>query len=1174
MKAYAIILSILLTILPAYGQITGFFDDFEDGQLTGWQVDADHQRTFELAESNGILTIDYHRVADSQGWDNFNFIPSQEINVATNPVISLNIRSSVTTTLSVKPIYSNGSDGWFDQNLTGDNSWQTFTFPLSEDNYTNANLTRIYFYLDGGSTDIKSGTVNFDDFTIGESEFVLRVNNLVATTVDEETIELDWQCNDTTVVDHYKIYRDSAEGLTCHEDTFLDSVAVSHYTDTGLTENTTYFYKVIAVDTAGAESAPGSEASARTYDPNAGILVYTESVNATEIGRYEKFEINVAMENAHFDNPYNPEEIDLTAVFTSPSDSVWVIHGFYDNFNNRDQWKVRFSPNETGPWTYFLTATDKNGTGESEIYDFNVGASDHNGWIRQSTVNPHYFEYDDGTNYYGIGTYNPWNVNEGELNNLKAHGGNFVAYWNIMYDEGEIIESMNSGLGRYDQPKCGRIDQIIQWAEERDMKAMFAIWPHDLISNTVWAHQWHNNPYNTICSVDEFYSDAEAWEYQKKQYRYLIARWGYSRGLGIWEIVNEINGTDGWQNGFTAEAENWTRKVADYLRENDPYQRPNTASQSGGQWWPNGYQVVAVPNVHMYETQLMSPKYPSNPMRSSMYAYEYITQKFRQEFEKPSIFGEAGYTNSYGNYSPGSANYTAAYHNSIWVSWANGIAATPIWWDYKLLGDKDFDQLAAFAKFITNQMDYLDLAHKIYHPVEVSSLYTDTYIMARDTVAFGWSRQIDGMAISGKSFSINGLEDLTYSVDYYNTWTGDYLQSDLLIVEGGSAEIMVPAFPNDNPDVAFIIKPEEFGDTPHHLSLSTDTWQLLNDGESLAEITCLIKDEEGRFCGNATNEISFSIVGSGDFTSENTLSAIGGKAKIEYQSPLETGIVKIIAASSGLIADTIEIDITNQYNFDDFEHYNDDSELGNFWKVRGTSQVRLYLDKNMIYDGDHSLRMQYNIGNGAPPYATVYRPISKDLSQFNYLGFWYKPAGTNRQLVVRLTESDGTNRDYYFDLNDNTGKYVEIPLADFENADNDSINLGDVDEISLNVLKGNGNFGEGLLFFDNIKFLTTTMVSIDNSSLEKNSDRFQLKQNYPNPFNPETTIEFQIQQNSNVEIHIYDLQGNLMETLVNDFKSVGNYRVKWQAENYPSGIYMYKIVSGNVTEVRKCMLLK
>ena len=901
-----------------------------------------------------------------------------------------------------------------------------------------------------------------------------------------------------------------------------------------------------------------------------------ESTNSTSIGVYEKFEIIVGLENATYSNPYDPDEIDMQAVFTSPSDSVWIINGFYDDYSNRNQWKVRFSPNETGTWQYFLQVTDKNGSGESDVQNFEAVSSDHNGWLRISDDNSKYFEYDNGTNFYGVGVYYPWKMNTTGLDRMKNSGCNLVGFWNIMYDKGYILESMDSGLGEYDQNQANRIDEIIEMAEDRNMQAMFAIWPHDLLSNTVWAHQWHNNPYNSLCTVDEFYGNAEAWEYQKKQYRYIIARWGYSRGMGIWEIVNEINGTDGWQNGFTAEAELWTKKVSDYLRNNDPFQHPNTASQSGGKWWPNGYNAIDIANVHMYETQLFSPYYGTNFMRSSMYAYQYISQKFWNEVpDKPGLFGEAGATDSYGDFSPGSDEYMTAYHNAIWVSWACGNASTPIWWAYSDLSDKDFDQLQAFASFISQHIEYLAFSHKKYEAMETSSGDCDVFIMDNDTSGFGWMRQFYGENVSGSTFSLSGLENLTYVVEFYNTWTGEFIGSEIAIMEDGESSVLVPNIPY--PDVAFVIKPQAFGDTPHHLELTANPTILLNDSESTSALRCLIKDADELFCGNATNEITFTIEGDGSFATNNIQTAAGGKVNINYVAPTTTGLMKIIASSPGLVSDTVEIEITSAFNFDDFESYDDTQELEEYWKARSTTQARVYLDENLVNNGEQSMRVQYNIGNGAPPYATVYRNITKDLSRYNYIGFWYKPAGTKRQLAIRLSQNNGANWDYYINLEGITGKYLEIPFTEFAltGGSADSIDLSDLKEISLNVLVGNGVYGEGLLFFDSFKFLIDkTPTAIDNYQDQQDIEKFQLNQNYPNPFNPETTIEFQLQSRADVKLEVFDLRGNLIETLINTMKTAGSHQVTWKAGKYSSGVYLYKLNVNGASDFRKCILLK
>ncbi len=96
-------------------------------------------------------------------------------------------------------------------------------------------------------------------------------------------------------------------------------------------------------------------------------------------------------------------------------------------------------------------------------------------------------------------------------------------------------------------------------------------------------------------------------------------------------------------------------------------------------------------------------------------------------------------------------------------------------------------------------------------------------------------------------------------------------------------------------------------------------------------------------------------------------------------------------------------------------------------------------------------------------------------------------------------------------------------------------------------------------------------------------EKFELFQNYPNPFNPTTAISYSLSPNPSplgrgvwvrVTLKIYDMLGREVETLVNEEKEAGNYSVKFDAGNLPSGIYFYKLQAGNFSEVKKMMLLK
>jgi len=87
-------------------------------------------------------------------------------------------------------------------------------------------------------------------------------------------------------------------------------------------------------------------------------------------------------------------------------------------------------------------------------------------------------------------------------------------------------------------------------------------------------------------------------------------------------------------------------------------------------------------------------------------------------------------------------------------------------------------------------------------------------------------------------------------------------------------------------------------------------------------------------------------------------------------------------------------------------------------------------------------------------------------------------------------------------------------------------------------------------------------------------NNYSLDQNYPNPFNPTTEINYAVGSSGLVTIKVFDILGNEIKTLVNEQKSIGRYNVKFNADDLPSGIYLYRMSSGNFVSSKKLLLLK
>lgn len=104
----------------------------------------------------------------------------------------------------------------------------------------------------------------------------------------------------------------------------------------------------------------------------------------------------------------------------------------------------------------------------------------------------------------------------------------------------------------------------------------------------------------------------------------------------------------------------------------------------------------------------------------------------------------------------------------------------------------------------------------------------------------------------------------------------------------------------------------------------------------------------------------------------------------------------------------------------------------------------------------------------------------------------------------------------------------------------------------------------------NAEYISITDIKYDNSKLIV----YSLSQNYPNPFNPNTTINYSIAKAGFVKLSIYDITGSRIETITNEYQSAGNYSVHFNGNNFASGIYLYRLESGNYSAAKKFILMK
>jgi hypothetical protein len=341
------------------------------------------------------------------------------------------------------------------------------------------------------------------------------------------------------------------------------------------------------------------------------------------------------------------------------------------------------------------------------------------------------------------------------------------------------LETRQGGLGRYDAARSERLDELVAWCDARDMHISWNLVFHANISEAVWGQgnsEYRSNPYRTIAPAKDFFASEKAWKYQQKLYRYVVARWGYSRAVFLWFTIDEINGTEGWTEGDRAAAHDWCRRMNDFFHTHDPYGRPTTGTQSGGvdQWWPAGYEIFDIAGREIYETQghpMPVGGKPDlvndNPLRASYRTYAKQTEALWSGFEKPAIIAESGFDHTY--YEPGMPGYLATYHNALWAVLANGGAATPFWWSYSPYINEGVvtSQVRNFATFVRD-IDFTGSGWRP-HAVEIST--GDAWAMRSEDLMFGWAAN-PMSGIAKETVTLAGLDDGAYDVHLYRTYAG------------------------------------------------------------------------------------------------------------------------------------------------------------------------------------------------------------------------------------------------------------------------------------------------------------------------------------------------------------------------------------------------------------------
>lgn len=425
---------------------------------------------------------------------------------------------------------------------------------------------------------------------------------------------------------------------------------------------------------------------------NGPLAIRGVTLSAESVPLYGKLELTVDL-SATYVNPFDPDQIALDAVFTTPSGRQESVPGFLTIDHKRSvvrnddgsgielmeptsgRWCVRFAPRETGGHRCRLTLRDRSGEVRSEGITFDAVASDAHGFVRAARQDPHYLQFDDGAPYIPIGHNLPGYHSQGQLaedalRKMAAAGENYNRWWMYSYELGIEWEKE---LGRYRQASAARMDYALDLADELGMYYMLCMDTHqDFLGEESWS-MWHQNPYNVEmggpCKTPaEWFTNEAARKAYRNRLRYIVARWGYSPHVLAWEFGNEF---EGWPGMQIPELRTWTAEMGDELRKLDPFRHLITTSFWGGTGYP---EIWDLPQIDVVQTHFY--------LNSNEGMAEQVAQYCRDQharYAKPHIFGEFGIRSHESTADKDPEGW--GLHNTYWSGLMTFCNGTPMpWW--------------------------------------------------------------------------------------------------------------------------------------------------------------------------------------------------------------------------------------------------------------------------------------------------------------------------------------------------------------------------------------------------------------------------------------------------------------------------------------------------------------
>src|SRR5690606_7716052 len=407
--------------------------------------------------------------------------------------------------------------------------------------------------------------------------------------------------------------------------------------------------------------------------------------------QYKRMDFSVKL-TSDWKNPYLQEEVTLDLHIQTPSGQTLVQPCFYvsGSSGQLSDWSARFAPKESGMYKFHFVLLDRGKvSSKSEVLQATVDRSADQGFLK--VKNNWVLEFDNGEPFRGIAENICWESRTHDdskyfaslheradvynydylLPDFAQNGGNFfrtwMCSWNlpIDYQSGFNNARYKESPAYYNESAVERMDHLINLADSLDLYIML----------TLGTGNFRGRDPEVVKTTDDFFASPVAKATYKNRLRYIVARWGYSPHIAMWEFMNEVDNIQ--LNGREdrpikpQDIVDWHREMSAYLKAIDPYQHIMTTSISHRDIAGlNDIATIDINQKHIYNhTDILADE----------------INKYTEAHGKPYIIGEFGYEWDWQkNFDDFTCGMETDFKRGLWYGLFSPTPVLPMswWWEY------------------------------------------------------------------------------------------------------------------------------------------------------------------------------------------------------------------------------------------------------------------------------------------------------------------------------------------------------------------------------------------------------------------------------------------------------------------------------------------------------------